>query len=60
MAKAMAKSPDDRYATCGEFAAALRGVFGLRPVEPEARPHPPREATQIAMPRRSLPCRPDQ
>jgi DNA-binding beta-propeller fold protein YncE len=50
MAKAMAKSPDDRYATCGEFAAALRGTFGLRPVEPESRPHPPRAATQIAMP----------
>ncbi len=50
MARGMAKSPDDRYATCGEFAAALRGVFGLRPVEPEARPHAPREPTQIAMP----------
>jgi len=53
MAKAMAKSPDDRYRTCGEFAAALRGTFGLGPVEPEARPHPPRQPTQVAMP--SLP-----
>jgi len=50
MAKGMAKSPDDRYRTCGEFAAALRGAFGLGPVEPEDRPHPPREATQLAMP----------
>jgi DNA-binding beta-propeller fold protein YncE len=49
----MAKSPDDRYRTCGEFAAALRGAFGLGPVEPEARPHPPRQPTQVAMP--SLP-----
>lgn len=26
--KALAKSPDDRYATCAEFAAALRGRVG--------------------------------
>jgi serine/threonine-protein kinase len=28
-ARALAKSPDDRYATCGEFAGALRAACGL-------------------------------
>jgi serine/threonine-protein kinase len=28
-AQALAKEPDDRYASCGEFAAALRAAFGL-------------------------------
>ncbi|HEY2689080.1 MAG TPA: serine/threonine-protein kinase [Streptosporangiaceae bacterium] len=50
VAKGMAKAPDNRYRTCGEFAAALRGTFGLGPVEPEDRPRPPREATQLAVP----------
>ena len=48
LAKALAKSPADRYASCGEFADALRGVFGLQPyasvpgVMPAA--HPPTRA----------------
>ena len=29
-ARAMAKAPSDRYASCGEFADALRMAFGLR------------------------------
>ncbi len=29
LAKALAKSPDDRYQTCLDFAAALRGACGL-------------------------------
>ena len=29
LAKALAKSPDDRYRTCLDFAAALRGACGL-------------------------------
>ena len=28
-ARALAKEPDDRYASCGEFAGALRAAFGL-------------------------------
>ena len=28
-ARALAKEPDDRYASCGEFASALRAAFGL-------------------------------
>ena len=30
LAKAMAKSPDDRYGSCGEMAAAARGALGSR------------------------------
>ena len=29
LAQAMAKAPADRYSSCGEFAEALRGAFGL-------------------------------
>jgi DNA-binding beta-propeller fold protein YncE len=29
LAKAMAKAPGDRYATCGDFAAALRPALGI-------------------------------
>jgi serine/threonine-protein kinase len=51
MAKALAKSPADRYRTCWDFAAALRGVFGLQPVDlgPAGAP-PERPRTEIAMP----------
>ena len=31
LARAMAKAPVDRYPSCGEFAEALRGAFGLGP-----------------------------
>ena len=41
LAKALAKAPDDRYASCGEFADALRGALGLPPY----RPGPPLPAT---------------
>ena len=56
LARALAKEPGGRYASCGEFADALRGALGLRPyrsapwvIPPEARPrarapaHPPIE-----------------
>jgi serine/threonine protein kinase len=40
LARALAKSPADRYATCGQFAEELRTALGLRPGEPDdlARP----------------------
>jgi len=34
LAKALAKATDDRYASCGEFADALRGALGLPPYRP--------------------------
>jgi len=51
LARAMAKGPDDRYASCREFADDLRRTFGFAPYKdsPEAfqEGHPP---TQIAGP----------
>ena len=34
IAKGMAKAPDDRYATCGDFADALREALGLTSYHP--------------------------
>ncbi|MDX6415824.1 MAG: hypothetical protein QOG28_444 [Trebonia sp.] len=34
LAKAMAKSPDERYPTCADFADALREALGLDPYDP--------------------------
>ena len=45
LAKAMAKSPADRYESCGDFAEALRQALGLAPYIPRPRgaePVPPR------------------
>jgi DNA-binding beta-propeller fold protein YncE len=50
MSRAMAKEPDARYPTCGEFAAALRDACGLGPAAPRPPARPPRQATQVAMP----------
>ena len=50
MSRAMAKEPDDRFPSCGEFAAALRDACGLGPAAPRPPARPPRQATQIAMP----------
>jgi serine/threonine-protein kinase len=57
LAKALAKAQGDRYASCGEFADALRGALGLQSYRFAARPgtaatrppaaavaHPPTEA----------------
>jgi tRNA A-37 threonylcarbamoyl transferase component Bud32 len=43
IAKALAKTPDDRYATCLDFAAELRAACAIRP-EPSAGP----PATELA------------
>src|SRR5215469_7468003 len=60
LARAMAKSPADRYRRCGEFAAALREALGLRPGERgrtgEREPSPP--ATQLAVVHADLPSGP--
>ena len=60
LARAMAKSPDDRYRRCGEFAAALRQALGLRPGERgrKGEGEPPAPATQIAAVRADLPSGP--
>jgi serine/threonine protein kinase len=52
MARAMAKSPAERYLSCRDFAVAMRDAFGLRPARsgPAARPAPERPPTEIAMP----------
>jgi serine/threonine protein kinase/DNA-binding beta-propeller fold protein YncE len=51
MAKALAKAPDDRYATCLEFAAALRRACGLDPgAAAPSPPEPRRQPTQAVNP----------
>ncbi len=35
LAKALAKAPADRYATCRDFGEALRRAFGLAPYDPD-------------------------
>jgi serine/threonine protein kinase len=41
LAIALAKSPDYRYPTCGDFADALRQALGLAPYDPAREPSPP-------------------
>ena len=51
MSRALAKPPQDRYHSCGEFAAALRAALGLRPAGSGPHSQPPdRPATEIAIP----------
>ena len=64
LAKAMAKAPADRYATCSDFAMALRAALALQieppdlsapagsPQQPRARPGAaPHPQTEISLPR---------
>jgi serine/threonine protein kinase len=52
MATALAKAPGDRYASCPEFAAALRRACGLRTGETSAHGKPARAAhVDITQPR---------
>ena len=41
LAVALAKSPDYRYPTCGDFADALRQALGLDHYDPDRAPSPP-------------------
>jgi serine/threonine protein kinase len=54
LARALAKAPADRYASCREFADALRGAFGLAAYDsgPETIPpgHPLTENAQTPCP----------
>ncbi len=50
LTRAMARAPGDRFATCGEFTAALRGVFERRLPGATGPVSTPRAPTQIAMP----------
>jgi Protein kinase domain len=52
VARALAKSPTDRYPTCRDFAAAMRQALGLRSAEPGAsrEPAPARPRTEIVTP----------
>jgi YVTN family beta-propeller protein len=48
LAQAMAKAPSGRFATCGEFAAALRAALGLPPYDAGSAGPPSRTPTQVA------------
>jgi serine/threonine-protein kinase len=52
LARALAKAPQDRYASCRDFAEALRGAFGLQPYDsgPGAVPAAAYPPTQVAAP----------
>ena len=54
LATALAKSPGDRYASCGDFADALREALGLDPYDPSrpagAAPPPTRRTMPMTPP----------
>ncbi len=54
LARALARSPDDRYPSCLDFAASLRAACGLEwDASGRLRPGPPRAATRLAGPARN-------
>jgi hypothetical protein len=57
IAKVMAKEPDDRYGSCGEFADALREALDVESYDPS---RPVRPATQTWWVRPAVPPGPDQ
>jgi serine/threonine-protein kinase len=61
LAKALAKAPAERYATCWDFAEALRAALGLPPYagEPAARPGPDRSGPEAGS-RTADPAGPDE
>jgi len=50
LTRAMARAPEARYRTCGEFTAVLRGIFEPRRGAPTGPAFTPRAQTEIAMP----------
>ncbi len=52
VARSLAKAPEDRYASCREFADALRVALGFRPYDsgPQAAPPVVRPPTEVAWP----------
>jgi Protein kinase domain len=52
LARALAKAPADRFASCRDFADAMRVAFGLQPYDsgPGTIPSPGHRPTQIARP----------
>ena len=53
LSRALAKTPGDRYASCGQFADALRDAFGFQPYDSRPRfipaaTHPPTEFARPA------------
>jgi serine/threonine protein kinase len=56
LSRALAKAPEDRYRTCGEFSDALRGALSAAPYDPGSRSlgHPPTELASNMM--RSAPA----
>ena len=51
--RAMAKAPGDRYASCGQFAEALRVALGFYPYRPGLSVVPEAETTRRAVPDRT-------
>jgi eukaryotic-like serine/threonine-protein kinase len=50
LTKALAKTPEERYETVGDFAAALREAVNDQPAQPPAEPVTGFEATQLSRP----------
>ena len=46
----LAKAPGDRYASCGQFADALRQALGFQPYDSAPRAMPPRPPAEAAWP----------
>ena len=49
LARGMAKSPDERYPSCADFADALRDALGLDPYDPSRASHPPVPTLPVTM-----------
>jgi serine/threonine protein kinase len=52
LTRALAKSPEDRYPTCGEFSDALRAALGVAPyhTRPRQPSHPPTDVAHVPPP----------
>ncbi len=48
LARALAKTPEDRYASCGAFADALREALGVEPYDSSERGRPPLQPYVVA------------